>query len=179
MKEELEAAQIAAVAKERAKAEAAAKKAKPAPKPAAKAPAAPGIKYRGPNGETWTGRGLQPRWMTAALESGKTLADLEALAAARPARSTARKTTKAEAQEGIAAALQSIEPVAAPGGLAIGAKVRFKAGLKSSGGKSRKVSGREGKIVAVLASGGYQVRFGEKAHERAIAEARELELVAG
>ena len=23
------------------------------------------IKYRGPNGETWTGRGLQPRWLTA------------------------------------------------------------------------------------------------------------------
>lgn len=179
VREELEAAQIAAVAKERAKAEAAAKKAKPAPKPAAKASAAPGIKYRGPNGETWTGPGLQPRWMKAALESGKTLADLEALATAKPARSTARKTTKAEAQEGIAAALQSIEPAAAPGGLVVGAKVRFKQALKSSGGKLRKVSGREGKIVTVLAGGGYQVRFGKKTHERAIAEARELELVEG
>lgn len=26
------------------------------------------IKYRGPNGETWTGRGLQPRWVTAYME---------------------------------------------------------------------------------------------------------------
>ena len=28
----------------------------------------PTIKYRGPNGETWTGRGLQPRWLTACAE---------------------------------------------------------------------------------------------------------------
>ena len=41
------------------------------------------IKYRGPNGETWTGRGLMPRWVTHAMESGYTLADLEALANGR------------------------------------------------------------------------------------------------
>jgi DNA-binding protein H-NS len=27
-------------------------------------------KYRGPNGETWTGRGLKPRWLAAALKGG-------------------------------------------------------------------------------------------------------------
>ena len=32
-------------------------------------------KYRGPNGETWTGRGLKPRWMAAALKGGKTVDD--------------------------------------------------------------------------------------------------------
>lgn len=41
---------------------------------------AAGIRYRGPNGETWTGRGLMPRWVTAALERGYTLADLERMA---------------------------------------------------------------------------------------------------
>jgi DNA-binding protein H-NS len=28
-------------------------------------------KYRGPNGETWAGRGLTPRWMTALEKKGK------------------------------------------------------------------------------------------------------------
>jgi len=28
-------------------------------------------KYRGPQGETWTGRGLAPRWLTALEEKGK------------------------------------------------------------------------------------------------------------
>ena len=28
-------------------------------------------KYRGPNGETWAGRGAQPRWLTAAIKNGK------------------------------------------------------------------------------------------------------------
>ena len=35
-------------------------------------------KYRGPNGETWSGgRGRKPRWVTEALASGKSLEDLE------------------------------------------------------------------------------------------------------
>ncbi len=29
-------------------------------------------KFRGPNGETWTGRGLMPRWLSAQVASGKT-----------------------------------------------------------------------------------------------------------
>jgi DNA-binding protein H-NS len=32
-------------------------------------------KYRGPNGETWTGRGMNPRWLTSALNEGKQLED--------------------------------------------------------------------------------------------------------
>lgn len=32
-------------------------------------------KYRGPNGETWTGRGLAPRWLQAELAQGKTKED--------------------------------------------------------------------------------------------------------
>ena len=30
-------------------------------------------KFRGPGGETWTGRGNQPRWLAAAIEEGKLL----------------------------------------------------------------------------------------------------------
>lgn len=29
-------------------------------------------KYRGPNGETWSGRGLTPKWLALLLEQGKT-----------------------------------------------------------------------------------------------------------
>jgi DNA-binding protein H-NS len=32
-------------------------------------------KYRGPDGQTWTGRGLKPRWLTEALDSGKQVED--------------------------------------------------------------------------------------------------------
>ena len=33
-------------------------------------------KYRNPaTGETWSGRGLKPKWLAAALESGRSLAD--------------------------------------------------------------------------------------------------------
>jgi DNA-binding protein H-NS len=33
-------------------------------------------KYRGPNGETWGGRGRRPDWIVAALKNGRTLASL-------------------------------------------------------------------------------------------------------
>ena len=29
-------------------------------------------KYRGPNGETWSGRGLMPRWMATLVATGRT-----------------------------------------------------------------------------------------------------------
>lgn len=29
-------------------------------------------KYRGPNGETWSGRGLTPRWLAALVAEGRT-----------------------------------------------------------------------------------------------------------
>ncbi|HEX2544656.1 MAG TPA: H-NS histone family protein [Ramlibacter sp.] len=42
------------------------------PKPAAKAAA----KYRGPNGETWSGgRGRKPQWVVEALKQGKNMED--------------------------------------------------------------------------------------------------------
>lgn len=34
-------------------------------------------KYRNEAGDTWTGRGLKPKWLTAALASGKTLDDFK------------------------------------------------------------------------------------------------------
>ncbi|HEV7820139.1 MAG TPA: H-NS family nucleoid-associated regulatory protein [Burkholderiales bacterium] len=30
-------------------------------------------KYRGPEGETWAGRGAQPRWLTEALKGGRSV----------------------------------------------------------------------------------------------------------
>ncbi len=32
-------------------------------------------KYRGPNGEMWSGRGLKPRWLVEALKGGKKAED--------------------------------------------------------------------------------------------------------
>ena len=44
--------------------------AKGAVAPAAKRKPAP-VKYRGPAGETWTGRGKQPRWLKALVDLGR------------------------------------------------------------------------------------------------------------
>ena len=38
--------------------------------------AKPEPKYRSPSGETWSGRGRKPKWIAAALTSGKKLDDL-------------------------------------------------------------------------------------------------------
>lgn len=38
---------------------------------AGKAPATIAPKYRGPNGETWSGRGLVPRWLKALMDQGQ------------------------------------------------------------------------------------------------------------
>jgi DNA-binding protein H-NS len=56
-----------------------------APKAAAPKAAAPvkgavkrkkiAVKYRDPEGNTWTGRGSRPRWMVAALDQGKSIED--------------------------------------------------------------------------------------------------------
>ena len=47
--------------------------AKKSAKPASKRPAGATVaaKYRGPDGQTWTGRGLSPRWMKALMEQGR------------------------------------------------------------------------------------------------------------
>lgn len=41
------------------------------PKTARKATAAVAAKFRGPNGETWSGRGLTPKWLTALIAQGQ------------------------------------------------------------------------------------------------------------
>jgi DNA-binding protein H-NS len=33
------------------------------------------VKYRGPNGQAWSGRGRKPGWLTQALKDGRTLGD--------------------------------------------------------------------------------------------------------
>lgn len=38
-----------------------------------KSPVAP--KFRGPNGENWSGRGLTPRWLASLIEQGKSRED--------------------------------------------------------------------------------------------------------
>ena len=50
-------------------------------------------KYSNPDNpsETWAGRGLQPRWLAAALKSGK---DLEHFAIATPAKAALKKSPK-------------------------------------------------------------------------------------
>ena len=51
-------------------------KSRPVAKPRAKvaktkAPGSVAAKYRGPNGESWTGRGLAPRWLSALIAQGR------------------------------------------------------------------------------------------------------------
>ena len=50
--------------------------AKPATAKGARSGSKVAAKYRDPqSGATWTGRGLKPKWLAAALANGKTLAD--------------------------------------------------------------------------------------------------------
>jgi DNA-binding protein H-NS len=51
-------------------------------------------KYRDPEtGETWAGRGLKPRWLTAAMKSGKSLEHF-AITAGKGKRGNGRKKAK-------------------------------------------------------------------------------------
>jgi DNA-binding protein H-NS len=51
-------------------------------------------KYRHPEtGETWAGRGLKPRWLTAAMKSGKSLESF-AITAGKAPRAKGRKKAK-------------------------------------------------------------------------------------
>jgi DNA-binding protein H-NS len=51
-------------------------------------------KYRHPEtGETWAGRGLKPRWLTAAMKSGKSLESF-AITAGKATRGGGRKKAK-------------------------------------------------------------------------------------
>ena len=47
-------------------------KAVKAPKAGRKAGQPVAAKYRGPNGETWSGRGLTPKWLTSLIAQGQT-----------------------------------------------------------------------------------------------------------
>jgi DNA-binding protein H-NS len=53
-------------------------------------------KYRNPENpvETWAGRGLKPRWLAAALKSGKKLEDFSIAGPGRKVRATAKKSQK-------------------------------------------------------------------------------------
>jgi DNA-binding protein H-NS len=53
-------------------------------------------KYRNPEnpGETWAGRGLKPRWLAAALKSGKKLEDFSIEASRKSPRAGRRKAPK-------------------------------------------------------------------------------------
>ena len=63
---DLQSAKVKAKPGRKTKAGAAAKPAK-----VKKATAAVAAKYRGPNGETWTGRGLTPKWLAALVAQGQ------------------------------------------------------------------------------------------------------------
>jgi DNA-binding protein H-NS len=60
----------------------------------ARGPVAP--KYRNPDNpsETWAGRGLKPRWLTAAIKGGKKLEDFAIGGAAKAAAKKAPKKTR-------------------------------------------------------------------------------------
>jgi DNA-binding protein H-NS len=55
----------------RGKAKSVADKAPKAPRAAKKATTPVAAKYRGPNGETWSGRGLTPKWLAALIAQGQ------------------------------------------------------------------------------------------------------------
>jgi DNA-binding protein H-NS len=55
-------------------------------------------KYRNPEnpGETWAGRGLKPRWLAAALKSGKKLEDFSIGGAGKESAKPARRKVRAK-----------------------------------------------------------------------------------
>lgn len=77
-------------------------KAASTPRPAARAPAkVPPAKYRNPlTLETWSGRGLQPKWLKVAIEGGKKLSDFEVSQAA-----SGRKDDKGAGSAGVSSSL--------------------------------------------------------------------------
>jgi DNA-binding protein H-NS len=54
-------------------------------------------KYRNPKtGETWAGRGAQPRWLTAEVKQGKTRDDFLIIKAPRKAKKKSKRKAKAK-----------------------------------------------------------------------------------
>jgi DNA-binding protein H-NS len=51
-------------------------------------------KYRGPSGELWTGRGMKPRWMTAAIKGGARPGDFLIAGGAKRGRKASKSARK-------------------------------------------------------------------------------------
>jgi ParB/RepB/Spo0J family partition protein len=158
--------------------------------------------YRGPNGETWSGRGLMPRWLASLVAEGqdkeafkitpstpaKPLLPLPSAAQAggvRGLKGPKTKTTAAQAQAQIAAALQaqdtnpgataqsdvadSIQPADppsafAPGlsqsvGMAVDMRVRITAEPERLPLTQHKFCGKEGTITQAMGNARFMVTF--------------------
>ena len=50
-------------------------------------------KYRGPEGETWAGRGAKPRWLTALLKEGRSIEEFSIGAGRKQRAAAAKKST--------------------------------------------------------------------------------------
>jgi DNA-binding protein H-NS len=48
-------------------------------------------KYRGPNGETWAGRGMQPTWLTQLVARGRNREEFVVKGASAPAKAKPKK----------------------------------------------------------------------------------------
>ena len=59
-------------------------KAAKAPKAARKAGQPVAAKYRGPNGETWSGRGLTPKWLASLVAQGQSKESFAVASSAAP-----------------------------------------------------------------------------------------------
>lgn len=100
--------------------------------------------------------------------------------AKKPAAGATKKAAKPATKPaaGKAKAPSNGKAMTGPADRAVGLTVRFKADLKGLGGKMRKVGGRTGTIEHLIGDGACSVRLGTKAHETAIADWSELEIMA-
>jgi DNA-binding protein H-NS len=57
-------------------------------------------KYRGPGGETWAGRGAQPRWLAALLKEGHSIEEFSVAEAGKAAPSGAKRGRKRVSKKG-------------------------------------------------------------------------------
>lgn len=57
-------------------------------------------KYRGPNGETWAGRGAQPKWLAALISEGHDLEDFAIEGAVTEAVEEVEKTSRKGGRKG-------------------------------------------------------------------------------
>jgi DNA-binding protein H-NS len=57
-------------------------------------------KYRGPEGETWAGRGARPRWLTALLKRGRKIEEFAINKAAAASKKPAAKRSRRKRRKG-------------------------------------------------------------------------------